>query len=238
MDINGTYYFITADLNSSAAGSVTTSITNAAAFTVSAGSINTAISNAGLSSAAVTLPIHLLSFTAQSKPDAVNLQWSTAREENFAGFEPERSADGNTWTKLSFVASKANNTNATTQYTYTDNNAVTGHVYYRLKLVDVDGGFIYSKQLSIVKNRQASLQNYPNPFNKLTSISFQLPVNSFTTLKVYNNAGMEISTLMNKQLEAGSYTVSFDGASLHAGVYHYALRYGKELLSGTMLLKQ
>ena len=239
MNIDGTYYFITADLNSSPTGSVSASITNASAFTVSFGSVATSFSNASLSSGFVPLPVQLLSFTAQSKQDAVTLHWTTDREENFAGFEPERSVDGNSWTKMSFVASKANNVFSTTQYAYTDNNPVTGHTFYRLKLVDANGSFTYSKQLTIVKNGQnASLQNYPNPFKKQTFIAFQLPVNSLATLKVYNNMGVEVSTLINKQLEAGNYTVSFDGASLPVGVYHYTLRYGKERISGTMLLQQ
>jgi hypothetical protein len=239
MDISGTYYFITADLNSSASGSVSASIANAAAFTISSGSVTTSISNAGLSSGSVPLPIQLLSFTAQSKPDAVTLNWSTANEESFAGFEPERSVDGSTWIKMDFVAGVANNVSLITQYKYTDNNPVAGHAYYRLKMIDVDGGFTYSKQLTVIKNGQnASLQNYPNPFNKYTSVTFQLPVNSYASLKVYNNIGVEVSTLINKQLDAGNYTVSFDGTSLAAGVYYYTLRYGHEKLSGTMMLKK
>lgn len=239
MDINGTYYFITADLGSDANGTVAASIANAAAFTVSSGSITTAISGAALSGASVPLPIQLLSFAAQSKPEGVMLQWTTAKEESFAGFEPERSVDGSTWKKMTFIAAKAANTSATTAYAYTDNTPVTGHVYYRLKMVDADGVFKYSKQLTVVKNAQnASLQNYPNPFSRLTNITFQLPVSSWATLKVFNNAGIEVRTVMNKMMEAGNYTVSFDGASLPAGVYHYTLRYGKEKISGTMLLKQ
>lgn len=235
----GTYYFITADLNSSASGSINASIANAAAFTVSSGTISTSISNAGLSSASVPLPIQLLSFTAKSRQDGITLNWSTVKEEGFAGFEPERSVDGSTWTKMAFVAGKANNATATTQYAYTDNNPVAGHTYYRLKMIDADGGFTYSKQLTVIKDDQnASLQNYPNPFGKTTSVTFQLPGNSFATVKVFNTMGVEVSTLINKQLDAGSYTVPFDGTALPAGVYYYILRYGKEKIAGTMLLKK
>ena len=238
MNISGTYYFITADLSSGATGSVSTTIANSSAFAISSGSVITSITNATLSSAAVPLPIRLLSFTAQSKPDAVTLQWSTDREENFKGFDIERSADGSAWTKMAFVASLANYATVTTHYSYTDNTPVTGHVYYRLKMVDADGTFKYSKQLTVIKNTQhASLQNYPNPFRGNTNIAFQLPVTGLAALKVFNTMGAEVSTLINKKLEAGTYTVSFDGASLPAGVYHYTLLYGKEKLSGTMLLK-
>lgn len=238
MNISGTYYFVTADVSSSPTGSIIASIANAAAFTVTQGSVTTSFSNAGLSSGSISLPIRLLSFTAQSKSDAVTLQWSTDREENFKGFDIERSVDGSDWTKMAFVATMANNASAVTQYSYNDNTPVTGHVYYRLKMIDAGWGFTFSKQLTIIKNnRNASLQNYPNPFRGNTNIAFQLPVTGLATLKVFNTMGVEVSTLINKKLEAGNYTVSFDGASLPAGVYHYTLRYGKEKLSGTMLLK-
>jgi hypothetical protein len=238
MDINGTYYFITADLSSGTNGSVAASIANASSFTISSGSMITSISGAALSGASVPLPIQLLSFTAQSKPEGVMLQWTTAKEESFAGFEPERSVDGSTWNKMTFINAKTNNTSATTAYAYSDNTPVTGHVYYRLKMVDADGVLKYSRQLTVVKNTQnASLQNYPNPFSRQTNIAFQLPVSGWATLKVFNNAGIEVKTVMNKMMEAGNYTVSFDGAALPAGVYHYTLSYGKEKLSGIMLLR-
>lgn len=238
MNISGTYYFVTADLSSSTTGSISANIANASAFSVSLGSVTTSFSNAGLSSGSISLPVQLLSFTAQSKPDAVTLQWTTAKEESFAGFEPERSVDGSTWNKMAFVSTKANNASAITPYSYTDNTPVTGHVYYRLKLVDADGGFTYSKHLTVIKNAQnASMQNYPNPFSRQTNIAFQVPITGLATLKVFNNMGVEVSTLMNKDLEAGNYTVLFDGTSFPSGVYHYTLRYGKEKLSGTMLLK-
>jgi hypothetical protein len=239
MALSGTYYFITADLASNASGNVTSTIANAAAFTISSGSVITSISNASLASGSVPLPVQLLSFTAQSKQDAVILNWSTVKEESFAGFEPERSGDGSSWTKLAFIAGNANSITTNTYYAYTDNNPVSGHTYYRLKMVDADGGFTYSKQLTVIKNDQnASLQNYPNPFNKTTLLTFQLPVNSFANLKVFNNMGVEVNTLINKQLNAGSYTVPFDGSALAAGLYYYTLRYGKEKISGTMLLNK
>ena len=78
----------------------------------------------------------------------------------------------------------------------------------------------------------------PIRLTRLPRVTFQLPVNSFATVKVFNNMGVEVNTLINKQLDAGSYTVPFDGTALPAGVYYYILRYGKEKIAGTMLLKK
>ncbi|MBN1634569.1 MAG: T9SS type A sorting domain-containing protein [Ignavibacteria bacterium] len=66
-------------------------------------------------------------------------------------------------------------------------------------------------------------QNYPNPFNPATKINFSIPQPDFVTLKVYNSAGKEIETLLNKKLEAGNYEMNFNADNLPSGVYFYRL---------------
>jgi predicted GH43/DUF377 family glycosyl hydrolase len=66
-------------------------------------------------------------------------------------------------------------------------------------------------------------QNYPNPFNPSTTISWQSPVGSWQTLKVYDLLGREIATLVNEEKPAGSYEVEFNASQLSSGVYFYTL---------------
>jgi len=66
-------------------------------------------------------------------------------------------------------------------------------------------------------------QNYPNPFNPVTTIRYQLPVNSHATLKVFDVLGREVATLANENKKPGSYEVEFDGSKLPSGVYFYRL---------------
>ncbi len=70
-------------------------------------------------------------------------------------------------------------------------------------------------------------QNYPNPFNPSTVISFQLPVNSHVTLKVFDVLGREVATLVDGTLEAGNHTVTFAPYELVAGIYFYKVTAGK-----------
>lgn len=70
-------------------------------------------------------------------------------------------------------------------------------------------------------------QNYPNPFNPTTTIKYELPKESFVTLKVYNLLGQEVATLVNENLKAGRYEVSFNGSKLSNGVYFYRLQAGE-----------
>lgn len=69
-------------------------------------------------------------------------------------------------------------------------------------------------------------QNYPNPFNPVTKIKFTLASNEYTTLKVYDIIGKEITTLVNNQMEKGHYEINFDASNLPGGVYFYTLNAG------------
>ncbi|HEX2984977.1 MAG TPA: T9SS type A sorting domain-containing protein [Ignavibacteriales bacterium] len=79
-------------------------------------------------------------------------------------------------------------------------------------------------------------QNYPNPFNPETKISFNLPVNGKTSLKVYDMLGREVAELVNGELEKGTHTINFNGRSLSSGVYIYRLQSGAFTESKKMIL--
>jgi len=66
-------------------------------------------------------------------------------------------------------------------------------------------------------------QNYPNPFNPSTVISWQLPVGSQQTLKIFDVLGNEVATLVNEWREAGNHSVNFDASGLASGIYYYKL---------------
>ena len=66
-------------------------------------------------------------------------------------------------------------------------------------------------------------QNYPNPFNPTTTIRFELKQSGQTLLKIYDLLGKEVFKLVDEELSAGSYKVTFDANSLHSGIYFYRL---------------
>lgn len=79
-------------------------------------------------------------------------------------------------------------------------------------------------------------QNYPNPFNPITTISWQSPVFSYTTIKVFDILGKEVATLVNEEKPAGEYQVEFDASKLSSGVYFYTLQANGFFASCKMLL--
>ena len=66
-------------------------------------------------------------------------------------------------------------------------------------------------------------QNYPNPFNPSTVIRFQVASNKFVKLEIYDVLGREVATLVDQQMQPGSYSVDWDASSYPSGVYFYKL---------------
>ena len=79
-------------------------------------------------------------------------------------------------------------------------------------------------------------QNYPNPFNPSTKISWQSPVGSWQTLKVYDVLGNEVATLVDEYRPAESYEVEFYAAHLSSGIYFYELRAGEFVQTKKLIL--
>lgn len=79
-------------------------------------------------------------------------------------------------------------------------------------------------------------QNYPNPFNPVTQISFDLAEDGFISLKVYNVLGAEVTTLINKNIKAGSYSTVFEAALFSSGVYFYQLNAGGKSFTKKMVI--
>jgi hypothetical protein len=67
-------------------------------------------------------------------------------------------------------------------------------------------------------------QNYPNPFNPSTKISWQVPVGSHQTLKIYDVLGNEVTTLVDEYKPAGKYEVEWNASKYPSGVYFYQLK--------------
>ena len=161
------------------------------------------------------LPIKLLSFDATKKGQVAVLDWITASEENNKGFEVERSVDGKNWKQIGFVATQAEhgNSSATLKYQFVDEQPIKGANIYRLKQVDLDGAFEYSKVRQLVfDNLRNVVQVYPNPAQDyviLDGLSLK------ATILVVNAVGQEVM----KQI-AESNTMKLHISSLPVGMYY------------------
>ena len=175
------------------------------------------------------LPVELTLFTGVENGDQIDLSWETATEVNNYGFNIERSSPSPriSWKTIGFVGGNGNS-NSPKYYKYIDKNIQRSGIYnYRLKQIDNNGQFEFSRIVKINLNKPLRFklnQNYPNPFNPVTSITFQIPVKGKITLKVFNIVGKEVAILMDDEVEPGSYVRNFNGNDLASGVYFCKLQ--------------
>jgi hypothetical protein len=193
-------------------------------------------------SAVGSLPVELTSFTANQSVSGVELQWATATEVSNFGFDIERASlviqnNQTNWEKISFISGHGNS-NSPNNYSFIDNKPLSGKSQYRLKQIDKDGDFKYSKTVEVVSVilKYDLAQNYPNPYNPTTLITYSIPTSSNVILKVYNVLGKLITTLVNENQGAGIYKVNFDAGSLSNGVYFYKIQAGNYTAVKKMLL--
>ena len=201
-------------------------------ITVNAGGSFIAEDSSGLGAGTIirgdgywALPVELNSFIVKVINNQITLNWITETEVNNYGFEVERKADNVGWNKITFIEGHGNS-NSPKDYSYTDKNLVGGSKFqYRLKQIDNDGQYEYSKvvEVELVPTEYTLYQNYPNPFNPITKIRYQLPKESKVVIKIYNILGSEVMELLNVQKEPGIYEVELNAESLSSGTYIYRI---------------
>ncbi|WP_304129696.1 choice-of-anchor V domain-containing protein [Ignavibacterium album] len=191
-----------------------------------------------------TIPVELVSFTAELKNNFIELYWSTSTETNNKGFEVQRIQKSNiksqNWNAIAFIAGKGTSTEKN-YYSFVDKNSGSGEYLYRLKQIDFDGNYTYSDTIQVNLTSPSGFtlyQNFPNPFNPATKISWHSPVSSWQTLKIYDMLGNEIATPVNEFLEAGNHSIELNALDLRmqSGVYIYQIRSGNYSMSGKMIL--
>lgn len=188
-----------------------------------------------------TFPVELTSFSASVKNKNVNLVWHTATEVNNYGFEIEKrqsSTANGQWSKIGFVNGYGNS-NSVKEYSFTDKTGASGKYNYRLKQIDNDGKYEYSKEVEVDLGKPTTFalnQNYPNPFNPSTSIQYSVAGSQYVSLKVFNVLGKEVAVLVNEKKESGTYTVDFTEANLSGGAYFYRLQAGDFVQTKKMIL--
>jgi len=184
------------------------------------------------------VPVELTSFVANVVDGKVNLTWSTATETNNSGFAVERSVNGVEFTQVGFVKGNGTTTERNS-YSFVDNGLSAGKYTYRLKQVDFDGTYEYTKsvEVSVGLPTEFSLsQNYPNPFNPSTTINFALPKTSNVKLTIYNALGKEVATLVNGTMEAGNHSTVWNASNNASGMYFFKLEAGNFTSTKKMML--
>jgi Secretion system C-terminal sorting domain len=230
---SGTYYFVTADVASSATGVVQGVIEQNSSLTVSSGTLSGTINNAPLSTDDNSLPIELTDFSVSYSKDHVILTWLTQSETDNLGFNLYRSENENGFENSlsinSILIPGMGTTSTPTNYSFADEYPVIeGHTYcYWLQSVSTTNELELFGPVSIEIPNIGQLPtmtileaNYPNPFNPETTIAFNIKENETGFLSIFNLKGERI---LKQEFEAGDHQYNWNAEGLSSGVYFYKL---------------
>jgi hypothetical protein len=140
---------------------------------------------------AVVVPVNLISFTGIQADCKTRLNWKITNAINFSGFVVEKSKDAYTYSKVADLPYTG-----VDSYTWTDPSTDNQTSYYRLKMVDADGQYVYSNIISVKNNcNEQTVNVYPT----LTDNDVQvfLPAGyEHATIQVYNITGQQMNPLI------------------------------------------
>ena len=138
------------------------------------------------------LPVELLSFTGRRVDEVHVLNWETASEQNNAGFEVQRSTDGQAWESLGWVDGFGT-TNTNQKYDFVDKTPYIGGNYYRLQQFDYDGTNDFSNIVYLENFQEAPIiQVLPNPSPRDFVVTVANPNNSKMKITLFNSHGVAI----------------------------------------------
>jgi Secretion system C-terminal sorting domain len=185
----------------------------------------------GFSAPSGVLPVNFGSFTVQKEGTTNRLKWTTASESGSDHFEVERSTDGNVFTTLSSLPAHGNSSEELS-YSFVDNNPQAGANFYRIREVDIDGHFLYSKVVTINFDIAAKASAFPNPATaKITITANTAGWNMPVMVRLYSSSGYLIGSRTWSTQGSTSMKVDWDVAALKPGVYFFTIGEEKIRLS-------
>jgi hypothetical protein len=169
----------------------------------------------------IALPVTLLSFTGERKNGQSALTWVTSREENNSHFIVERSLDAKSFSPISTkipTQAVGGNSNSNLSYTYNDAHPTSGHNYYRLQQVDIDGNRSYSQTVDVYFGTESMVSLYPNPVNTELNVDIQSANAGHAWVKVLDATG-RVVRMIEADLHEGRNSLQVDMSQLTDGMY-------------------
>lgn len=163
-------------------------------LTVSTNACGSAQSSTASMLCSILMPVELAEFSGRNTGTANILTWTTASEKNNQGFGIERSMDGINFREIAFVEG-IGNSNRLQRYSYEDRLEVPQTFYYRLRQVDYDGTFTYSKIIALTADAANSnfIEVYHDGSSTDVAIRTQFEKQDKATLTIYSLTGAVIS---------------------------------------------
>lgn len=179
---------------------------------------STGFSGFGLSDAppGAALPVTLVNFEGKNTSEGNVLQWTTSSESNNDYFAIEESTNGKNFVETGRVKG-AGNASAENRYNFTDVDFNKGITYYRLKQVDFDGKYAYSRIIPIDAPSAGNIRFYPNPVQSALSIELPNLHGKWVNARVINASGQEVIVREKAAVQNGRLNIQL--GKLPAGIY-------------------
>ncbi|MEM6342752.1 MAG: hypothetical protein AAF927_02695 [Bacteroidota bacterium] len=189
----------------------------------------------------ITMPVEYLFFEAETRDDRAFLIWATAVEQNNQGFEVQKSVDGVSFENLGWVQGSGT-TNNMQEYSFESDRLGSGSHVFRLKQIDFDGQFEYSKMVEIsieAPETIGSLEFGPNPFSDEGTAVLRLSSDQALTIAMYDITGRKVADIYKGKLRAGEpHNFPIKGSGLPAGYYIISARNDYMQLTKKILLQK
>jgi type IX secretion system substrate protein len=177
------------------------------------------------------LPVALLNFTVENNGTKNIISWQTVSEINTNYFSVERSDNRNNFYEIE--RQKANNSQSINNYAYADAGISHADVYYRLKSVDADGSFTYSKVISIHQNNNTSFKIIPNPAAINCIIYFDAVAETNSAIKIFDHNGNLQKQILLAPKQA---QVSLNVSSFTPGTYFCRIESTGKILTQKLIV--
>lgn len=185
------------------------------------------------------LPLTLVKFTAERQEGKILLNWQSANETNFREYILERSRDGVTFKAIANIPGKGG---LQAFYSYADNLGMqaAAKLYYRLRQVDNNSRFVYSRILSVTPHKITgiTMKVTPNPASENVTLSIASDKKRTVIIQVMDNLGRLLIT-QRTGIAHGDNIIPLSGAnSLQNGLYTVVINAGDEKQSEKLLIQK
>lgn len=175
----------------------------------------TSVALARLLNSSKIVPVKLTSFTASKRTNVVELNWTTVNEQNMLAYEIERSADGIQFTTLGSVGATGRISSA---YSFIDNSPLASVNFYRLKMINTDLSFSYSRIVTVrFSSGNITFEAYPNPVKNNLNIHFTLPKGE-VRIQLFDAQGRMVKQLQLQSSGSAIFT-TVDMSNFQKGIY-------------------
>ena len=160
-------------------------------------------------------------FTGQLLTKNAYLTWAMSDEQDIESYEIEKSSDGINFVKSNSVSAK----NATESvYGFTDPEEISSSTYYRLKMIDKNGAYKYSKIILINVTNEFDVKNLVNPFYNTITADVIVPRSGVLYISLYDNQGKIVKN-MQLNVHKGVNDIRLDGIDAPNGIYYLSFDY-------------